>query len=91
VITFSTGIIILFLYASSLTSNEVNKFKKRKIILTIITLIVIQKSRTIQTKGRRENISTKIIIITIASVLLATILALSIQGYAQNQSIRSSF
>jgi hypothetical protein len=91
VITFSTGMIILFLYASSLTSNEVNKSKNKKIIITLMLTIVIQKSRSTQTRGRRETLSSKITIITIASVLLITMLALSIQGYTPNQSIRSSF
>ena len=91
VITFSTGMMILFLYASSLTSNEVNKFKNKKIIATLMLIIAIQKSRSIQTRGRRETLSSKIMIITIASVLLITILALSIQGYTTNHSLRSSF
>lgn len=92
IITFSSGIITLFIYTASLLNNEVNKTKKNKTLMLII-IIAASIPQTQQTKTQRsiKNFSKRPTIIIMASILIITIIAIVRHGHRPHQTLNSSF
>ena len=92
ILTFSSGIITLFIYASSLSPNEKTKTKKhRKFIVLIIIAATIPHSHPIQIKESIKIFSNQVTIMIIITVLIATMVSISIHGYSPYQPISSNF
>jgi len=86
--------ITLFVYTTSLTSNEKSKSKKGKVFkISIITIILILTPN--QTDKKNEDtikiFSNKYTIVIIAMILIITLVAISRHGHHPNQTISSSF
>jgi len=92
ILTFSSGIITLFLYTSSTASNETSKTKKRWIFIRILIITAISTNQP----KKKETLTIKLFssqsfIITIGIILIMTIVFVSNQSHHPNQSIFSSF
>jgi len=92
IITFSSGIITLFIYTASLVNNEVNKTNKKKTIIAIRTLrIMMPHTQEKKTQRTIKFFSKYPIIMMIAAILIVTMTALVSHGHRPHQTLNSSF
>jgi hypothetical protein len=93
IITFSSGIITLFIYTASLAPNEERKIKKSKIIIAIplIFLIITIPINNKEIKKTIKIFTNQIIILIIGTVLILVIVSISSHGHNPTQTISTSF
>jgi len=92
IITFSSGIITLFIYATSITSNEKTKIRKKTILILIISAVLtLKKVRHVNPSLNIKSFSIQNLLILIAIILILTLLAVSSHGHHPNQTLNSSF
>jgi hypothetical protein len=84
--------ITLFIYATSIASNEKPKTRK-KVAITTMTLIIltIKKIRPEKPSINIKSFSIQNLLILIAIILIVTLLAVSSHGHHPNQTLNSSF
>jgi hypothetical protein len=92
ILVFASGIIILFIYASSLSPLQVNKIEKSAPLLFILLLRVAASQPSQLIKTDRIKIFTRKLIVPILAILLIfTILSISLQGWNPLQTLSSTF
>jgi anaerobic C4-dicarboxylate transporter len=90
ILTFSSGIITLFIYTASLASNETNKRKKKlyPLLLILATPPLITQKKT---QIRIKTFSAYNMILILGGILVITLMALTSQAHNPNQTLTSSF
>jgi CDP-diglyceride synthetase len=92
ILTFSSGMITLFIYASSLLSNEKNTTKKnKKPIVALLALSYASITQPFPTQERIKSFSSQAPLILIATLLIMTIAALTAHSHHPFQTLNSSF
>lgn len=93
ILTFSSGIMTLFMYTTSFSSNEKIKTKKIKVIfvLPLIMLLITPINRSGLIKRSIKNFTNVFMFLIIAMILLVSLLSISIHGHHPNQTISTSF
>nr|QFG71650.1 NADH dehydrogenase subunit 6 [Oribatula sp. XFX] len=93
ILTFSSGMMTLFIYVTSLSPNEKTKTKKSMVLLTLPMLILVSQPNT-NAKMMKESMkafSSNVTMIIMATILLASMLAIAMHTYNPMQSMYSSF
>jgi hypothetical protein len=93
VLTFASGMIILFVYATSLSPNEKTRSRKKNkiIVLPLIIAVCCIRERRIKAKESIKTFSNQSALIIIALLLVLTMLALSLHTYNPLQTTSSRF
>jgi len=92
IITFSSGMITLFIYTTSITSNEKNKITKKPLIMLIVlATLTLKKVRSEKPSINIKSFSMQNLLILIGIILILTLLAVSSHGHHPNQTLNSSF
>jgi hypothetical protein len=91
ILTFSSGIMTLFIYAASLTANE--KTKKTRKAYPLAIAIAFSPPLISQRKAKTgiKSFSTYTTMILLATILIVTLVALTSQAHNPNQTLTSSF
>ena len=92
ILTFSSGMITLFLYTASLSSNE--KTKQKKIVITVlITVSAISSTKVMQNKTTQQikNFSASTTYPLMIIILILTIITITSITSTPTQTISSSY
>jgi uncharacterized membrane protein YhaH (DUF805 family) len=90
ILTFSSGMITLFIYTASLAANETNKTKKK---MYPLLLVIIAPPMFMQKKTQEsiKSFSSYTAIMILARILMVTLVAITTQAHNPNQTLSSSF
>uniref|UniRef100_UPI00315DD9A5 NADH dehydrogenase subunit 6 n=1 Tax=Allonothrus sinicus TaxID=3138099 RepID=UPI00315DD9A5 len=92
IITFSSGMMTLFMYTASLANNEVNKSKKKTLTTAILlTPLMIPHTHQNKTQSSMKVFSKQSMMMMMMMMLIITMMALASHGHSPHQTLNSSF
>lgn len=92
ILTFSSGMITLFIYVASLSPNEKIKINKKNLILVVTILIArVPIINSEVSKISIKTFSRQTFIFVIAIIILVRIVAIATQRYNPTQAASSNF
>nr|QYF07812.1 NADH dehydrogenase subunit 6 [Oribatula sakamorii] len=92
ILTFSSGMLTLFIYAASLTPNEKSKQKGFPIFMIVLILMSIQTPmKPTSMKTSMKSFSSQTFIMIMTSILILTMISISKHSFNPQQSISTSF
>ena len=96
VISFSSGIIILFCYCAIITNYERKNINKTTLIIVVVASVMLRNTRILENKQTTNNLSTRImsrrpILIIGMIVILVRIVCINKAIFSPKKTIISSY